>query len=98
MVAAAEERGEGGGERHVAADGQADRGGELPRVGVYAGLTFNVILTWDAIVAFDFGGHIGVGVGTGVLVINAVLLWLYSLSCYACRQGVGGRINHFTKL
>jgi hypothetical protein len=26
-----------------------------------------------------------------------VLLWLYSLSCHACRHAVGGRINHFSK-
>ncbi|MGZ3748560.1 MAG: hypothetical protein ACXVCD_14580, partial [Pseudobdellovibrionaceae bacterium] len=28
---------------------------------------------------------------------NAALLWLYSLSCHACRHAVGGRINHFSK-
>jgi hypothetical protein len=63
----------------------------------YAALVFNLILTWDAVAAFDFGGHIGIGVGTVVLVVNAVLLWLYSLSCHACRHAVGGRINHFSK-
>ena len=26
-----------------------------------------------------------------------MLLWLYSLSCHACRHAVGGRINHFSK-
>ena len=32
-----------------------------------------------------------------VLVVNAVLLWLYSLSCHACRHAVGGRIDHFSR-
>lgn len=72
-------------------------GQNVHRYFFYAALAFNVILTWDAIAAFDFGGHIGIGVGTVVLVINAVLLWLYSLSCHACRHAVGGRINHFSK-
>ena len=26
----------------------------------------------------------------------AILLWLYTLSCHACRHAVGGRINHFS--
>ena len=37
------------------------------------------------------------GLGSLVLVVNAVLLWLYTLSCHACRHAVGGRINHFSK-
>jgi len=65
----------------------------------YAGLVFNVILTWDAIESFvgthPGGGH--VGVGSFVLTINAVLLWLYSLSCHSCRHIVGGRLKHFSR-
>jgi hypothetical protein len=37
------------------------------------------------------------GLGTLVLVVNATLLWLYSLSCHACRHTVGGRLRHFSK-
>jgi hypothetical protein len=37
------------------------------------------------------------GLGTLVLIVNAVLLWLYSLSCHACRHAVGGRLKHFSK-
>jgi hypothetical protein len=32
-----------------------------------------------------------------VLLVNAVLLWLYSLSCHSCRHIVGGRLNHFSR-
>jgi len=65
----------------------------------YVGLIFNVILTWDAILGFRNGegewGHMGLG--TLVLLTNAVLLWLYSLSCHSCRHAVGGRLKHFSK-
>jgi hypothetical protein len=37
------------------------------------------------------------GVGTLVLLANAALLWLYTLSCHSCRHLIGGRINHFSK-
>jgi hypothetical protein len=63
----------------------------------YAGLVFNVILTWDALVAFNFNGHFGIGVGTIVMVINAISLWAYSVSCHSCRHLVGGRLKHFSK-
>jgi hypothetical protein len=63
------------------------------------GLVFNAILTYDAILAFrdkhDEWGHMGLG--TLVLLTNAALLWLYSLSCHSCRHIVGGRLNHFSK-
>jgi hypothetical protein len=65
----------------------------------YAGLVFNVILTYDAVLAFrDPGGAWGhMGLGTLVLLANAVLLWLYSLSCHSCRHVVGGRLNSFSR-
>jgi hypothetical protein len=76
-------------------------GNNVHRYFFYAGLVFNVILTYDAIVAFRFdkdgGHHFGVGLGTAVLVVNATLLWLYSLSCHSCRHIMGGRLNHFSK-
>ena len=65
----------------------------------YAGLIFNVILSYDAIIAFrNADGEWGhMGIGTVILLVNATLLWLYSLSCHSCRNSVGGRINHFSK-
>jgi hypothetical protein len=76
-------------------------GNNIHRYFFYAGLVFNTILTYDAIVAFRFekdgGHHFGVGLGTAVLVTNATLLWLYSLSCHSCRHIVGGRLTHFSK-
>jgi hypothetical protein len=65
----------------------------------YFGLIFNVILTYDAVTAFRNPrlqwGHMSLG--TLVLVVNAGLLWLYSLSCHSCRHIIGGRLKHFSR-
>ena len=65
----------------------------------YLALVLNVILTWDAVVAFRNSegqwGHMGLG--TVILTVNAIALWLYTLSCHSCRNAVGGRITHFSK-
>jgi hypothetical protein len=65
----------------------------------FAGLIFNAILTYDAIIAFKNPegewGHMSVG--TLVLIANATLLWLYSASCHTCRHTIGGRLKHFSK-
>ena len=65
----------------------------------FLALIFNVILTIDAVMAFRMPGDggIGVSVGTLVLVVNAVLLWLYSASCHFCRHFCGGNVNQFSK-
>ena len=74
-------------------------GQNLHRYFFYAGLVFNVLLSYDAVIAFrnsdEEWGHMGLG--TLVLVTNAVLLWAYSLSCHSCRHAIGGRLNHFSK-
>jgi len=63
----------------------------------YLGLLFNIILTIDAVEAFrEPGLGIGVSVGTIVLCVNAVCLWLYSLSCHACRHLCGGGTRMFS--
>ena len=69
----------------------------IHRLFLYAATIFNVILTYDAFAAFDVHGSFGMGLGTLVLLANATLLWLYTLSCHSCRHLVGGRINHFSK-
>jgi hypothetical protein len=60
---------------------------------------FNIILTWDAALGFrNEDGQWGhMGVGTLVLLANAVLLWLYTASCHSCRHIMGGRLKHFSK-
>lgn len=65
----------------------------------FLGLILNVILTIDAIMAFRLPGDggIGVTVGTIVLCVNATLLWMYSISCHACRHFCGGNVKQFSK-
>ncbi len=64
----------------------------------FAGLIFNVLLTIDAVMAFRQPGvGIGFSVGTAVLCVNACLLWLYSLSCHACRHLCGGGLKKFSE-
>jgi hypothetical protein len=66
----------------------------------YAAGIISVINTYDAIVAFhsDKGpGGFGFGLGNVILVVNVILLWVYTLSCHSCRHIVGGRLKHFSK-
>jgi len=61
-------------------------------------LIFNCILTYDAVVAFRQPGYgIGISLGAVILSVNAVFLWLYSLSCHACRHFCGGQVKSFAK-
>jgi len=65
----------------------------------YLGMILNCILTWDAVIAFrNHNGQWGhVGLGTFVLLLNAIFLWAYTLGCHSCRNIIGGRLNHFSK-
>jgi hypothetical protein len=65
----------------------------------YAATAVALILTFDVVLAFrdehhDWG-HMGLG--TLVLLVNVVLIWLYTLSCHSCRHIVGGRLRNFSK-
>lgn len=62
-----------------------------------AGVLVSAFLLLDAGRAFFFDDGFGVGVGSIVLTINAVLFALYTLSCHSCRHIVGGRLKHFSK-
>ena len=58
-----------------------------------------LILSFDVVLAFrnedKEWGHMGLG--TLLMLINVVLIWLYTLSCHSCRHIVGGRLRHFSK-
>ena len=71
----------------------------LHRYFFWIALAFNIILTIDAVLAFrNHQGQWGhMGLGTLIVVVNAALLWVYSLSCHACRHITGGRLKHFSK-
>jgi len=65
----------------------------------YAAVVVAAILTYDVVLAFrdehHEWGHMGLG--TVLMAINVVLIWLYTLSCHSCRHIVGGRLRHFSK-
>ncbi len=63
----------------------------------YFAVIFAGILTWDAITAFRFPNGVGMALGTVFFVVNAVLIWLYTLSCHACRHLCGGHLKSFSK-
>jgi len=49
------------------------------------GFIFLAFLWRDAFHAFFFDGHMGVGLGTLVLLFNVILLTVYALSCHSLR-------------
>ena len=58
-------------------------------------------LGYDAVRAFFFRGsdgslHVGVGLGTLVMVANVVLLSLFTFGCNSLRHLVGGKLDCFT--
>jgi len=67
----------------------------------YATFVVALILTWDAVLAFGpapgESDGIHMGLGTVLMWVNVVLIWLYQLSCHSCRHIVGGRLRHFSK-
>jgi hypothetical protein len=62
----------------------------LHRYALYFALVYVVILTYDAIVAFSYEGQLGIGVGSVVLTINAILLAGYTFGCHSFRHLIGG--------
>lgn len=63
----------------------------------YFAAIFVGINIWDAIAAFRFPDGIGMGLGTLILVVNAVLLSLYTFGCHACRHLCGGGAKSFSR-
>jgi hypothetical protein len=53
-------------------------------------------LWYDAAVAFDFAGRFGVGFGTGLMVLNVILLSGYTFGCHAFRHLAGGELDCFS--
>jgi hypothetical protein len=62
----------------------------LHRYTMYFAVAFIFILTFDALAAFFHDGRFGIGVGTVVLLLNAVLLGAYTFGCHSLRHLVGG--------
>ena len=63
---------------------------------LYLALIVLAFLWYDVILAFNFDGRLGMGLGTLVLLTNATLLSLYTFSCHSLRYLVGGHIDCFS--
>jgi hypothetical protein len=68
----------------------------LHRLFLYFALALVVILTWDALVAFRWPDGFGIGVGTIVLVLNALFLAAFTFGCNSLRHLVGGNVDCYS--
>ncbi|HZS52517.1 MAG TPA: hypothetical protein VFA54_16740 [Bryobacterales bacterium] len=59
-------------------------------------LVILAILWYDAIVAFDFDGHFGIGLGSLIMLVNVLLLTGYTLGCHSLRHLIGGKLDCFS--
>jgi hypothetical protein len=62
----------------------------------YIAVIFVAFLWYDSIVAFDFDGKFGIGVGTLVMLANIILLTTYTFSCHSLRHLIGGKVDCFS--
>ena len=57
-----------------------------------------VFLWVDVVRAFLFHGHFFIGLGSVVMLVNVILLSLYTLTCHSFRYLMGGRIDRFSRV
>ena len=68
----------------------------LHRMFLYLAFIPLFFLWLDAALAFQDAGQWRIGLGVGILLVNAFLLTGYSLSCHSLRHLVGGRLDCFS--
>ena len=66
------------------------------RFALYATVVQVGFLWFDAVVAFRFGGHFGIGLGSVILLVNVLLLSGYTFGCHAFRHLAGGELDCFS--
>ena len=66
------------------------------RFAFYATVLQVAFLWFDAIIAFNFGGRFGIGVGSALMLINVLLLSGYTFGCHAFRHLAGGNLDCFS--
>jgi hypothetical protein len=73
-------------------------GQNLHRYFFYLALLIAILLSYDVTQAFRGpDGNFGFGLGSLILLANAILLWGYTLGCHSCRHITGGRLKNFSK-
>ncbi len=68
----------------------------LHRFAFYATAVQVGFLWFDAIIAFNFGGHFGIGFGSVLMLVNVLLLSGYTFGCHAFRHLAGGELDCFS--
>jgi hypothetical protein len=68
----------------------------LHRYTLYAALFLLVCLWLEGFAALFRDGELGIGVGTVVMLINAMLLTAYTFGCHSWRHLIGGRLDCMT--
>ena len=68
----------------------------LHRFFLYLAFVPLFFLWLDAVLALFPDGGLRIGLGNGVLFVNAFLLSMYSLSCHSLRHLIGGRLDCFS--
>ena len=73
-------------------------GQNIHRYFFYMALLIAILLSYDVTQAFRGPhGNFGFGLGSLILLANAILLWCYTLGCHSCRHITGGRLKNFSK-
>jgi hypothetical protein len=67
----------------------------LHRYTLYLAIVVLAILWWDVLLAFNFDGRFGVGLGTLIMIANVLLLSGYTFGCHAARYLIGGYLDSF---
>jgi hypothetical protein len=62
----------------------------------YIATLFLCFLWYDAVRAFFFTEGFGIGVGSAIMLVNVVLLTLYTFSCHSLRHLAGGKLDCFS--
>ena len=65
----------------------------LHRYAMYFAVAFVFFLAKDAIESFFYQGRLGIGVGSIILTINAVLIGAYTFGCHSFRHMIGGKTD-----
>ena len=63
---------------------------------LYLALVVLGFLWWDTINAFHYNTGLYIGAGSVIMLVNVVLITLYTFSCHALRHWVGGSVNCFS--
>lgn len=62
-----------------------------------AALPISLVLLYDGYNSLRFEDGWGLGVGSILIIVTAVLFALYTLGCHSCRHILGGRLKNFSK-